>query len=406
VSETYGAAGVIYELTNAASQLGWITKLQARGYMVYKYNKIEHASFDSDSQDDHGILEKKIDQKYQFDVNLGKQYAERVIATEKVPRLKVTEINFIANRSNALMEAWLTQDVGDFVYIKETTKEVDLWCWIQGVKFSIGPTGLIRFSWIVKDAEPSMVEGTLTGINIEQGTTDTDGIHFGYLPQISGPHILNRSVSLWVNITETKAAPNGHVLWSTGAGEGMNFNIKDSAPAPLNNVSLVWRWGAGADGWWYSDDSTIALATNYHLGFTFGPLDNLATNPIIYIDGVAVTTTEIVAPLGAIGDEVGSNFSIGNMNWTAAIDISTVGLLRDVRTYDVILTPTEMATLHSDGAWGTGVTRGLVHHGPCVKTEDLTYFTDHTLLTTDRLIDNMHRSRGKKSGTVVTRLVP
>jgi len=296
------------------------------------------------------------------------------------------------------------------IYVKETIKEVDLWCWIQGVQFTISPTGLVRFSWVVKDAVESLANGKLTPIQIDQGTTVADGLHFGYLPQISGAGVTDRTWSLWVDtgaidpFDSVLAEDPGYGLMTTtkiGPG-GMGFNwISFVGTGQGRMIVITNSWRPGDAGQWSTDAGTILVNTRYHLAFTFGAFNVIASNPIIYINGVAVTTTEDFTPSGTHGGEIGADLVLGNIpGWEYPFD----GKIEDVRAYNVVLTPTEIATLFADGAHGDGVTRGMVFHGPNVRTVDLDYYEDHTMVSTDRLIDNMYQFRGNKVGTVVTRL--
>jgi len=154
---------------------------------------------------------------------------------------------------------------------------------------------------------------------------------------------------------------------------------------------------------WRSPDSPFAINTwtNVSVTYDFGHVDNL---PIIYVNGVTVGgLTEVADPAGVFRGEVGAQFCIGNINavswpYTRAID----GVIRKVRAHNVILTPAEEVTL----AAGTEVERGLVFQGPCVRTEDLTEFTDLTLTADYRLIDNMYGMIGTPNGTPISRLIP
>ena len=419
IAATYGAAGVVYELTNGSVDICWITKLQARGYMVYKYNQVERAAEDTDSQDLYDIIEKKINQKYKKDPDQGYQYSQGIINIEANPRLKVNKVNFIANRSDALMTGWLTQDVGDMIYVKETIKEIDLWCWIQGVQFTISPTGLVRFSWVVKDAVESLANGKLTPIQIDQGTTAPDGLHFGYLPQISKNGINSRSVSCWIDTGAID--PVDSVLGDSAAGEAYGVITTTLKGAATSGMGFNWVGGGHAGGgaagtgfmnvivnsWtvnrgkWYAPEGSIVVNTRYHIAFTFEDFDVIASNPIIYIDNVAVALNEVDTPAGVYSGEEGADLTFGNL---AGYEYPFDGKIEDVRIYNVALTPAEIATLYTDGAHGDGVTRGMVFHGPNVRTVDLDYYEDHTMVSTDRLIDNMYQFRGYKLGTVVTRL--
>ena len=89
---------------------------------------------------------------------------------------------------------------------------------------------------------------------------------------------------------------------------------------------------------------------------------------------------EETTPTGAFGSEEGADLVFGNL---AGYEYPHDGTIEDVRIANVVWTPTEIATLHSDGAHGAGITRGIVFHGPNVKTEDLAYWTDHVMVAGD-----------------------
>ena len=410
ITATYGAAGVVYTLTNGSADTCWITKLQARGYLVYKYNAVEQASENTDSQDLYDILEKRIDQKYQKDPYLGHQYCELVLEKESLPRLKLSKVNFIANRSEDLMEAWLTQDIGDLVTIKETQKEIDGIFFIQGIQFSISPTGIVHFSWIVKDMYDTVEHGQLTGIIQDQtpvtpGSSGFNGLKFGYVPIISAETGYNRTVSCWINIAEGGEDGQGiGIITSTIAGglNGWGFNVYTSTvgpPAKFTLIHINHRWATR--GVWYSDEDVILEDTLYNIAYTISAYNNVASNPILYLDGVAITTTEDETPAGAFGSEVGAELMFGNLS---GYQYPFSGTIQDVRIFNEVLTPTEIATLHTDGAYGEGVTRGLVFRGPNVRTADLAYYEDHVMVAGDHVLDDIHRVIGTHSSTVTIRL--
>ena len=413
ITETYGAAGVIYELTNGSTDVCYMTKLQARGYLVYKYNVVEQSAEDSDSQDEYGIIQKKIDQKYQKDPYLGHQYGERLLDDEKEPRVKLQKVNFIANRSDALMSAWLTQDVGDLVTIKESQKEIDGDFFIQGIKFSISTAGIVHFSWIVRDMYDTLENGGLTPVIQDQtpatpGEIGFEGLHFGQLPQISADGIVDRTISCWAYIEDLPAFNEACGMITTtvaGALGGWGFNYyTDDAGAPklATLIYINHRWSGDSLVWW-SDPSLIAEDTLYHFAVSIEDFDQLASNPILYIDAVAVGSHEETTPTGSFGSEESADLVFGNL---AGYQFPHSGTIQDVRIYNEVLTPTEIATLYSDGVHGAGITRGMVFHGPMVKTKNLSYWEDHVMVAGDQVTENMYRALGEAAGTITIRLVP
>jgi hypothetical protein len=105
-------------------------------------------------------------------------------------------------------------------------------------------------------------------------------------------------------------------------------------------------------------------------------------------------------------DETGVNLVIGNeLTTTIPYNLPFSGQIKDARVYNRILSAAEVAAIYAEGAGGTAVTSGLVFQSPTVRTGDLAYFTDHTMLSTDRVQENIFGSIGSPHGDPITRLV-
>jgi len=124
--------------------------------------------------------------------------------------------------------------------------------------------------------------------------------------------------------------------------------------------------------------------------------------PEMYIDGAAQVVTEVVPPNAYVPGEEGTTLEIGNLH-NLYMAYPFEGYIKNVRIYNVVLTPAEVADL----AAGVNITRGLVFYGPNVKTKNLTYF-DNKLLdeNNDGLIDDMYGAIGYAIGTVTSQLIP
>ena len=210
---------------------------------------------------------------------------------------------------------------------------------------------------------------------------------------------------MWAYIDVLPVTPNGRgmVTWTKTGPGGIGFNYYTDQDGPPKKATLLFinnSWTNNPGQWW-SDAGELIEDTLYHLAVTIADVDVIASNPILYKEGLALTTTEQDTPAGVMDSMVGAALMFGNL---AGFEFPHDGTIQDVRIYNDVLTPAEIATLHSDGPNGAGITRAMVFHGPCVKTADLAYFTDHAMVAEDVLFDNMYGAVGKETGAVTTRL--
>ena len=102
----------------------------------------------------------------------------------------------------------------------------------------------------------------------------------------------------WLN---TDLATSFRQIWDKGAG---HLVVLD---AP--NGDIILRTGHATDGEW-SGAGTIAAGAATHVA-TVHDSSSDANNPTIYIDGVSVTVTESVAPVGARDSDAANALNIG-----------------------------------------------------------------------------------------------
>jgi hypothetical protein len=151
VSVVYGTEAPFYTVTNTYGSIGWITKLQARGYGIYAYNPIEGTVEDSTSILAYGENAETVDQLYQRDLTSGSAWATAIVAAEKDPRLVLESVTMNANTSGTLMQSFLNCDVGDMVHVEETRTGINGNFYIQNVSYEIQPGGIINFTWGLKE---------------------------------------------------------------------------------------------------------------------------------------------------------------------------------------------------------------------------------------------------------------
>jgi hypothetical protein len=382
-----------WTVTNASGYAGYITVLTASGLGVYQDNPIEFSVEDTTSQNSYGVNEYRIDQQYQRDIAPGAQLVASILDENKQPSTKWDRIEFKADRSDELMIAFLNVDIGDMIQITNTALNTDSYFFIQGIEFSINQGELITFSWILKKYD-NLTLG-LSPIAIEFDSVD-DILDYGYLKHASS--LVNRSVSAWI-YTFSNPAVAGIIIGNRYTYGGSRMFVIMSGGNLVLGLSATGF--AVTSGNWV-EDIVIGLNQWINVIATYNPQD-VNANPIFYVNGTAGTTTETVAPSGAyIGNELGK-LLIGASGNTGN-EFLFPGKIKDARVYNRIITATEALAIYNEGAYGTGVLSGLVFQAPTVRTKNLTYFTDKTLSSSDKLIDNIYGAIGTPNGSPITRL--
>lgn len=401
----YGTEGVIYTLTNSNADIGYITHLQARGIGVYSYSPIQDIAENAASIKAHGYQTQRIDQRYQQNLLLGSLKADAISYMERSPRVDLSKINLVANRSTNLMYAFLNIDVGDLVHIKEDDAGIDGYYYIQGVSFDMHPGGLITYSWDVRQAFSiskglTMLALEFDGASLTAGV-DGDGINFHYLP-----HLVNKtqlSYSVWVYKTLTSLSLSRFIagIWADNSAAAFWVTTDDRIQYDVKY--------SGAPGRWQTDASTVPNDAWTHIVITQDTSVTPTTDPIIYINGVSVTVNEILTPSGTVIDQTGAALMIGNtktpaLNWSRPF----YGRILDVRVYDTILTQANVTTLYNSGTFDNTllINSNLRFQGTCVKDEDVTTFTDVAFASTDRVIDNIYGFVGTPNNGPTGRTAP
>jgi len=123
------------------------------------------------------------------------------------------------------------------------------------------------------------------------------------------------------------------------------------------NASKTIFWPSGTDsklefyklfdtshGQWSSPNASIAATTWYNVAYTYAMDDNVATNPLIYINGQSVVVTEDVTPEGNMTSDTGADLYIGNRSDNQR---TFNGRMDNLRIYDRVLTPTEILEIYN-----------------------------------------------------------
>lgn len=142
-------------------------------------------------------------------------------------------------------------------------------------------------------------------------------------------------------------------IYPRGAGGGGFGRIIEKGPwtvyldssGAFARIVVVHTWSGGEGSWYYN----LLPAANrpYHVAISYDNTDP-ANDPVIYVNGLSVTVTEVSAPVGAPATDVGSDIVIGYSTVVAGREFD--GWIDDVRIYDSILTPAQIRDIYIEGA--------------------------------------------------------
>ena len=383
----YGTSDVLFTATNTSNKVGYITKLQCRGYGIYQYNPVEYVAEDETSIGNYGYEVESVDQKYQVEITQGKMFADSVLDEYKNPTVRVRKVTFLANYSVELMNSFLNLDVGSLVHIVETENQIDGYFYIQRVDFSITEGGIVKFSWVL--IPQLSLDSGLSPVAIECPWGSGGGINFGYLPHIS--NLTERTYSMWLNVlSDDERGGEYRVGMGTFSDEaGISIIVQDYGWIYIGRKDVTyaiwrtppWLWTAG--DW-------------HHVVMTM----EISSTPRVWFDGVEQALTVITAPQNPADDETGTGFFIGNtvtqtINGTRPAD----SIIKDARVYNRLLSNDEAIALYN----GTNVTDGLVFQGPNVRTNELDEYIDQTLTPAKTVRDNVYGVIGKIFGSPIGR---
>jgi hypothetical protein len=392
-----------FTVYNNSSYLGYVTSLTASGLGVYQDNPIDFSLQDTVSQNLYGLYEYQVDQQYQRDIAPGSQLVAGILEENKYPHTRLEKITFQADRSDELMIAFLNVDIGDMIQITNAGLYTDSYFFIQGIEFTIEKGDLITFTWILKKFE-NLVLG-LSGVAVEFNASSTDAIRCGNVQKIVNADDI--SISAWIYLTSTAHVQREIVSAYIQDIGGLELYVLYDPGTSKSSLSFRRLYtGVPAVGEWYTGN---VIAQNTWVLLSISKDSGIANPATFYMNGLAMVVVVGSAPGGGLGSINGMDFCIGNIHGVGADPVVNygkpfAGKIKDVRVWDKTLNATEHALLYSQGVYGTGVTDGLVLQPLNVRTKQLDYYTDHILLSNDRLIDNIYGAISTPNGSPVTRL--
>lgn len=149
VTAEFGTGQFKYTIANSGAA-GYITVCKAVGKGVYSNIPVEYYLEDAASIALHGDYPLTVDMKYQDDPSVASRYSQVSLFQYKNLISSVDSVDYLANRSGAMLNAFLYLEPGMRIRIKENVTGIYGDFFIHGVKFKIVPGNLLYFTWVLR----------------------------------------------------------------------------------------------------------------------------------------------------------------------------------------------------------------------------------------------------------------
>lgn len=156
------------------------------------------------------------------------------------------------------------------------------------------------------------------------------------------------TLAAWINPRSFGESSSGRIFSKASGLTGRwRLGMNNSGGTRLNFVA---QWNGGSTGNWASPVGSIQLGVWQHVAVTYD-MTSTSNDPLYYINGVLVSTTETSAPSGSLTAD-DANAYIGNDSTTAR---TFDGLIDDVQLYNKVLTQAEITALYYQGQTASGL---------------------------------------------------
>jgi hypothetical protein len=166
-----GADAIDVTATNTSGTTGYLWLFTPRGKLIYLYEPVPVVKLTGQAR---GVV-LQLDMWYQDDPLVALDIATIVAAWYSVPQSNISEVTFIANKSDALMLAALQVQPGDLVQITETQTAINESFFVNGKRTVItagGPGGPnIKVTWALTPANQ-----LLDVFILDQSALDVDAL--------------------------------------------------------------------------------------------------------------------------------------------------------------------------------------------------------------------------------------
>lgn len=211
-----------------------------------------------------------------------------------------------------------------------------------------------------KDSSPQGNQGFIDGATFVTGQSSfalefdsaTDVVSVNDNVSLQNIFDSGGTVSAWINPDTDGVNSAGRIIDKDQTGGDGWYLYVNSEAGGFMKLTLVQRF-SGTDGQWTTTNLDIQAGVWSHVLVTY---DNgaVGNDPTIYVNGVAVATTEDSTPVGTRSSDVGNALGIGN---TTVKDNAFDGTIDDVQIYSRILTSANISTLSASA--GTGISSAI-----------------------------------------------
>jgi len=159
--KTQAANAVDLEITNNnITSTAYLTTLQIRGTAISDVTETVMSATDAVSMNKYGERDSRIDMKYESNAGeFGNEIANWVLNIYKDPRYVVNGFQIASNTSDYMMSQSLAREPGDKIIFAETMtgitttdSGVEVGYFVNGVRITIAPGGIITTSWVLAPA--------------------------------------------------------------------------------------------------------------------------------------------------------------------------------------------------------------------------------------------------------------
>lgn len=154
VVATYGTESVTYNLTNTGASQLFVTKLQARGRGIYTYDPLSQVIADTSSQNEIGINELRLDQKYIRNPNTLVSYGQAILDQYRSGALEPDSVLFLANWNPQMACMAIEMEPGDSFALQNLDAGLAGDYFINGVEYRY-ESGKLFVTWVPKSANYS-----------------------------------------------------------------------------------------------------------------------------------------------------------------------------------------------------------------------------------------------------------
>lgn len=394
LADYYGDV-VVYQVTNSTS--GFLTRLQARGYGIYRTSSIESHVSITGSASAYGEKTFDLNQTYQTSPYIGEIYGASVLELYKTPKTRITAARYCANINSSQMLACMYLDIGSLIKVYDSRSGMNKWYHVTFRKFVILLGGVILITFGLRE-HPSIASGGLSAVGVDfSGTTSGDAVDFGYLPQVAGDGVTKYSMATWIYLRSVNANFSSIMNIYTSSGGSTYFYLQGNGSGNRILAFQSFRFDGGA-GTWSAPTNALATGTWAHIVATYDI--NVSADPVIYIDAVSQTLTETETPSGNLRSVVGASFVIGNNGFYGrGVD----AVLKGARFYaNKILTQAEVTQLYNAGRndYST-LTDGLVFQAFAINSDlgDAASLDGQQIPAENKFFDNVLRMVGEPHGS-------